>query len=129
MADLSKGTGDGSVLAGHRVPLFWPSHSQGDTKVTSPAVTELANAEPITKAANRAGNRAPFTAVNQSGALTPHQHRSWRRGSSAAFLALLLPVAGGPLPSGYKAGTPSVPCPRRARNSEVDTCGRRATIA
>src|SRR5437016_13486613 len=93
MADLSKGRGDGSVLAGQRLPLFWPWHSQGETKVTAPAVTDSANAEPITKAASRAGKRAPFTAASGSRALIPHQHRFWRRRTSAASLAPLLPAS------------------------------------
>jgi len=47
--------------------------------VTSPAVTDFAKAEPIRKAASRAGNRAPFTAVNRSGAGGECQHACWRQ--------------------------------------------------
>src|SRR6266446_10196627 len=112
MVDLSKGTGDASVFAGQRLPLFWPSHSQGDTKVTAPAVTDLANADPITKAASKAGNRALFTAVSGSSELTPRQHRSWRRRTSAALPAPLLPASLGRFSPGCRGETPSVPCPR-----------------
>src|SRR5216110_2277220 len=94
MADLSKGRGDGSVLAGQRLPLFWPWHSQGETKVTAPAVTDLANAEPIAKAASRAGNRAPFTTVSwierayttSTSILETWDFRSFARTSASSFL-------------------------------------------
>src|SRR5205809_3970793 len=102
MVDLSKGRGAGSVLAGQRLPLFCPSHSQGETKVAVPAVTDLTNARAMTKAASRAGNRAPFTTVIGSSAFTPHQRRSWRRPTSAALLAPLLPASLDRFSPGYR---------------------------
>jgi len=60
--------------------------------------------------------------------LTLRQQRSWRRGSSSAYFALLPPVPWDPRRSGCRAGTPSVPCPHRERNFEADTYGRQATI-
>src|SRR5438876_4605425 len=61
--------------------------------------------------------------------LTLRQHRSWRRGASSDSIALLPPVAWDRFHSGYRGEIPSVPCLRRARNFEADTCERRATIA
>src|SRR5439155_27122121 len=98
--------------------LLSPWHAQGDTKVASPAVTELGKAEPITKAASRAETGARCTAVNGLAVLTPRQRRSWRCRTYATLIGPLLPGFGGRFPPGYRGETPSVPCPRRARNFE-----------
>src|SRR5204863_5625056 len=51
MVDLSKGTGDGSVLAGQRLPPFWLCRSPGETKGAAAAFTDVAKTHPMTNAA------------------------------------------------------------------------------
>src|SRR5262249_27074964 len=67
--------------------------------------------------------------VGRSSALTLRRQRSWKHDVFSASIALQPPVPLGQLPKGCKAGTPSVPCPRKGRNFEADICGRQATIA
>ena len=55
-------------------------------------------------------------AIGESSALTPHQLRSWKPGSYAAWPSLRAPNASGPLHLGGTGEIPSVPCPRRVRS-------------
>src|SRR6476469_9830811 len=68
-------------------------------------------------------------AIGGSAALTPRQHRSWKRRTSSALIAPLPPGFVGRLRLGYRAETPSVPYPHKAPSSEAGTCARRATTA
>ena len=55
-------------------------------------------------------------AIGESGPLTPHQLRSWKPGSYAAWTSLHVPNASGPLQLGGTGEIPCVLCPRKVRS-------------
>jgi hypothetical protein len=55
-------------------------------------------------------------AIGESSALTPHQLRSWKPGSYAAWPSLHVPNASGPLHLGGTGEIPFVLCPRRVKS-------------